>query len=366
MDLSSINWLLLLASLMVASTPILLAGLGELVVERAGVLNLGVEGMMITGAICGFAVGVETGDAVLGFAAAAAGGAALSLVFGVLTQILMSNQVATGLALTLFGLGLSALIGQGYIGVRGLDVPDVDLGALADLPVAGPILFRHDAVVYLSLLLCLLIWLFLFRTRAGLVLRAAGESAEAAHALGYKVVRIRLMAIAFGGACAGLGGAYLSLVRVPQWTEGMTAGAGWIALALVVFASWRPGRLLLGAYLFGGITVLQLNLQAAGAEFPLSAIGVVAAAVGLGFLAHRLFVRGEAGALEVLVFASLAAIGGLQAYANRGATVPFKIEYLSMSPYLATILVLVIISSGRGRAAVGAPAALGKSFHAAA
>ncbi len=310
MDLSSINWLLLLASLMVASTPILLAGLGELVVERAGVLNLGVEGMMITGAICGFAVGLETGSAVYGFAAAAAGGALLGLVFRILTQVVMSNQVATGLALTLFGLGLSSLIGQGYIGMRGVNVPDVDLGALADLPVIGTILFRHDAVVYLSLLLCLCIWLFLYRTRGGLVLRSVGESAEAAHALGTKVVRVRLMAIMFGGACAGLGGAYISLVRVPQWTDGMTAGAGWIALALVVFSSWRPWRLLLGAYLFGGLTVLQLNLQAAGVALP--------------------------------------------------------VEYLSMAPYLLTILVLVLISSGRGRAALGAPAALGRSFHAAA
>ncbi|MEM1430313.1 MAG: ABC transporter permease [Pseudomonadota bacterium] len=310
MDLSSINWVLLIASLMVASTPILLAALGELVVERAGVLNLGVEGMMIVGAVTGFAAGLETQSATLGFAAAAVGGAALSLLFGVLTQVLMSNQVATGLALTLFGLGLSALIGQGYIGIRGVEVPEVNWGPLGDIPVLGTILFRHDAMVYLSLLLCAAIWYFLQHSRAGLILRAVGESAEAAHALGYKVVRIRLAAIAFGGACAGLGGAYISLVRVPQWTEGMTAGAGWIALALVVFAAWRPGRLLLGAYLFGGLTVLQLNLQAAGVAIP--------------------------------------------------------VEYLSMSPYILTILVLVVMSSGRARAALGAPAALGKSFHAAA
>ena len=309
MDTSSINPLLLLASLMVASTPILLAALGELVVERAGVLNLGVEGMMITGAVCGFAIAIETGAPVLGFAAAALGGAALALVFGLLTQILLSNQVATGLALTLFGLGLSAMIGQGYSGIRGPVLPDVPLGPLADLPVLGPVLFRHDAVVYLSLGLVLAVWLFLTRTRAGLVLRSVGESAEAAHALGTKVVAIRLAAIAFGGACAGLGGAYISLVRVPQWTEGMTAGAGWIALALVVFASWRAERVLLGAYLFGGLTVLQLNLQAAGAAI--------------------------------------------------------RVEYLSMAPYLITILVLVVLSSGRGRTALGAPAALGRTFHAA-
>ncbi len=310
MDLSSINWLLLTASLMVAATPILLAALGELVVERAGVLNLGVEGMMIVGAVTGFAAGLEAQSAVVGFAAAALGGAALSLLFGLLTQVLLSNQVATGLALTLFGLGLSALIGQGYIGLRGVEVPEVNWGPLADIPVIGIVFFRHDAMVYFSLILCLAIWYGLQHTRAGLILRAVGESAESAHALGYKVVRIRLAAIAFGGACAGLGGAYISLVRVPQWTEGMTAGAGWIALALVVFAAWRPGRLLLGAYLFGGLTVLQLNLQAAGVAVP--------------------------------------------------------VEYLSMSPYILTIVVLVVMSSGRARTALGAPAALGKPFHAAA
>jgi len=366
MDLSAINWVLLAASLMVASTPILLAGLGELVVERTGVLNLGVEGMMITGAICGFAAGVETGSALYGFVAAAAGGAALALVFGVLTQVLMSNQVATGLALTLFGLGLSAMIGQRYIGVRGVDVPDLDLGPLAELPVLGPILFRHDALVYLSLGLCVAIGLVLWRTRTGLVMRAVGESAEAAHALGYKVVRIRLLAILFGGACAGLGGAYLSLVRVPQWTEGMTAGAGWIALALVVFAAWRPGRLLLGASLFGGLTVLHLNLQAAAVQFPTAALGVAALALGLGLGLARLLRRGGLTGTEVLAFSTLVAAGAFQAYLFRGAFVPIKIEYLSMAPYLLTILVLVIMSSGGARAALGAPAALGRTFHAAA
>jgi simple sugar transport system permease protein len=308
MDLSSINWILLLASLMVAATPILLAGIGELVAERAGVLNLGVEGMMITGAICGFAVSVESESAVLGFLAAAVAGAALSMLFGFLTQYLLSNQVATGLALTLFGLGLSALIGQGYVGIKGLEVFRIHIPVVSDIPVIGPILFRHDVMVYVAIAIVAGVWATLKFTRAGLILRAVGENHEAAHALGYKVVRIRLMAIAFGGACAGLGGAYLSLVRVPQWTEGMTAGAGWIALALVVFASWKPWRVLIGAYLFGGLTVLQLNLQAAGLKVP--------------------------------------------------------VEYLSMSPYIITILVLVIMSSGRGRAALNAPAELGRSFHA--
>lgn len=308
MDLGGINPVILIASLMVASVPIMLAAIGELVVEKAGVLNLGVEGMMIMGAICGFITAVETGNPYLGFIGGAVGAAALSLVFAVLTQFLLANQVATGLALTLFGLGLSSMLGQGYVGIKPPLTPDVPLGPLADLPVVGPILFDHDWVVYLSLLIILCVWLVLGRTRAGLILRAVGESHDAAHALGYKVTRIRILAILFGGAMAGLGGAYISLVRVPQWTDGITAGAGWIALAIVVFASWKPWRVLLGAYLFGGITVLQLNLQAAGAAIP--------------------------------------------------------VEYLSMSPYLITILVLVIMSSGKGKASLNAPASLGQNFHA--
>ena len=308
MDLSVINPAVLIASLMVAATPILLAAIGELVVEKSGVLNLGVEGMMIIGAVCGYAVAVNTGSPFLGFIGAAIGGAALSMVFGVLTQYLMSNQVATGLALTLFGLGLSSLIGSEYLLLRPPSVGDVNFGPLADIPVIGRILFQHDLMVYVSLAIIAGVWVFLKYTRAGLILRAVGESHDAAHALGYKVIRVRLMAIAFGGACAGLGGAYLSLIRVPQWTEGMTAGAGWIALAIVVFASWKPIWILVGAYLFGGVTVLQLNLQAAGLAVP--------------------------------------------------------VEYLSMSPYLITILVLVIMSSGRAKSALNAPKDLGRTFHA--
>jgi simple sugar transport system permease protein len=304
MDFGSINPVLLLASLMVAATPILLAALGELVVERAGVLNLGVEGMMIIGAICGFAVAVNTGSPVLGFVAAAAGGALLSLLFAILTQFALANQVASGLALTLFGLGLSALLGQGYVGVKPPPIGKLDIPLLGDIPFLGPVLFSHDLMVYFGLALVVAIWAMLKYTRAGLILRAVGENHDAAHALGYKVVRIRVLAILFGGACAGLGGAYISLIRVPQWTEGMTAGAGWIALALVVFASWKAGRVLLGAWIFGGVTVLQLNLQAAGIAIP--------------------------------------------------------VEYLSMSPYLITILVLVIMSADRSRA----PASLGRIFHA--
>jgi len=304
MDLSAINPALLLASLMVAATPILLAAIGELVTEKSGVLNLGVEGMMITGAICGFAATIETGSPAIGFVAAAVGGALLSLLFAFLTQFALANQVASGLALTLFGLGLSSLLGQDYVGLKPPSTPQLDIPVLSDLPVLGQILFRHDMMVYFALALVAAVWAALKFTRVGLILRAVGESHDAAHALGYKVVRIRVLAIMFGGACAGLGGAYISLIRVPQWTEGMTAGAGWIALALVVFASWKPWRVLLGAYLFGGVTVLQLNLQAAGLAIP--------------------------------------------------------VEYLSMSPYLITILVLVIMSSDRSKA----PASLGRIFHA--
>lgn len=304
---------LLIASLMVASVPIILAAIGELVTERAGVLNLGVEGMMIMGAVCGFITAVETGSAFLGFLGGALGAAALSLVFAVLTQFLLANQVATGLALTLFGLGLSSLLGQSYVGIKPPLTPAVPFGPLSDIPFFGKVLFSHDWVVYVSVASVALVWWVLKSTRTGLILRAVGESHDAAHALGYKVTRIRVLAILFGGAMAGLGGAYISLVRVPQWTDGITAGAGWIALAIVVFASWRPWRALIGAYLFGGITVLQLNLQAAGARIP--------------------------------------------------------VEYLSSAPYLITILVLVVMSSakgrdGRGKSALNAPASLGQNFHA--
>ena len=308
MDLSAINPALLVASLMVAATPILLAAIGELVVEKSGVLNLGVEGMMITGAISGFAAAVLTGSPMIGFLCAAVGGAALSVIFAILTQYFLSNQVATGLALTLFGLGLSAMLGQSYVGIKPPASAKFDLPLISDMPVIGTILFSHDFTVYAALALVAGVWWFLKYTRGGLILRAVGESHDAAHALGYKVVRVRIMAIMFGGACAGLGGAALSLVCVPQWTEGMTAGAGWIALAIVVFSSWNPARVLLGAYLFGGVAVLQLNLQAAGVSIP--------------------------------------------------------VEYLSMSPYLITIIVLVVMSANRSKSALNAPAALGRVFHA--
>ncbi|MDC1349429.1 ABC transporter permease, partial [Amylibacter sp.] len=248
------------------------------------------------------------GSPLLGFCIAALSGALLSLLFAILTQYLLANQVASGLALTLFGLGLAALLGHSYSGIKPPSTPKIEWFGLSDIPVIGPIIFNHDLMVYFSLFLVFIVWIFLRFTRVGLILRAVGENHDAAHALGYKVIRIRVLAIMFGGACAGLGGAYLSLIRVPQWTEGMTAGAGWIALAIVVFASWKPWRLILGAYLFGGVTILQLNLQANGFDIPVS--------------------------------------------------------YLSMAPYLVTIVVLVIMSADRTRASINAPASLGKIFHA--
>ena len=305
MDISVVS---LIASLIVAATPILLAATGELIVEKSGVLNLGVEGMMIMGAICGFIAAVNSGSPFVGFCIAAISGAILSLLFAILTQYLLANQVASGLALTLFGLGLAALLGHSYSGIKPPSSPKFEWFGMSDISIIGPIIFNHDLMVYFSVFLVLIVWIFLKFTRAGLILRAVGENHAAAHALGYKVIRIRVLAIMFGGACAGLGGAYLSLIRVPQWTEGMTAGAGWIALAIVVFASWKPWRLILGAYLFGGVTILQLNLQANGFAIPVS--------------------------------------------------------YLSMAPYLVTIVVLVIMSADRTRASVNAPASLGKIFHA--
>jgi ABC-type uncharacterized transport system permease subunit len=304
MDLSSINPILFVAGFFVAATPLIFAAIGELVVEKTGVLNLGVEGMMIMGAICGFATAVETGSPLLGFVAAAVGGAVLSLLFAFLTQVMLANQVASGLALTLFGLGFSALLGQSYVGVKPPRLGDMNFGPLADIPVIGPVVLSHDIIVYLGLALVVAVWAIMKFTRVGLVLRAVGENHDAAHALGYKVVRIRTLAIMFGGACAGVGGAYISLIRVPQWTEGMTAGVGWIALALVVFASWKPFRVLLGAYLFGGLVQLQLNLQGAGVAIP--------------------------------------------------------VEYLAMSPYVITIVVLVFLSRSKS----AAPGSLGRIFHA--
>jgi general nucleoside transport system permease protein len=298
----------ILFGIVIAATPLVFAALGEVVVEKSGVLNLGVEGMMIMGAIAGFAATVSTGSAILGILAAIVVGMLMALLFAFLTQTLLANQVATGLALTLFGLGLSALWGQAYSGKSAGALPRIHIPGLSDVPVIGRLLFSHDPLVYLSLALAAGIVWFLTRTRTGLVLRAIGENHDAAHAIGYPVVAYRSCALMFGGACAGLGGAYLSLVQTPLWVEKMTAGRGWIALALVVFATWKPWRALLGAYLFGGISILQLHGQAIGLR-----------------------------------------IDG---------------QIMSMLPYLTTILVLVLISRDTFAMKLNAPACLGKSFHA--
>lgn len=299
---------LILHSMIVASTPLAFAAVGELVVERSGVLNLGVEGMMILGALAGFAVSFDIGSAVFGVIAAATVGALAALTFGFLTQALMANQVATGLALTIFGLGLSAMLGQAYSGEGSTALAAIPIPGLSDIPLIGKAFFQHDLLVYGSIVLVVAVGWFLGRTRAGMILRAVGENHDAAHALGYRVAAVRMAALAFGGAMAGIGGAYLSLAQTPLWVENLTAGRGWIALAIVVFSAWRPGRALIGAYLFGGVTVLQLHTQ------------------GLG--------------------------------------VAIEAQYLSMAPYLATILVLVLISRDKTKTKLNAPACLGRPFYA--
>ncbi len=296
----------ILISVCVASTPLLLAATGELVVERSGVLNLGVEGMMIIGAVAGFSVAQITGNPYIGAIAAIGAGAVFSLLFAFLTLSLVTNQVATGLALTILGLGLSGMIGEGFVGQPGIKMTSLDIPYLSDLPLVGKLLFGQDAIFYTSLILVGLVSWFLFRTRAGLMLRSVGDNSKSAHALGIPVIRIRYMAVMFGGACSGLAGAHLSLVYVPQWVEGMTAGRGWIALALVVFASWRPARVLVGAYLFGAVTIAQFHAQALG--------------------------------------------------------IPIPAQFLTSLPYLATVIVLVIIARNRRMTMINTPASLGQPF----
>lgn len=298
----------ILVGIIVAATPLVFAAVGELVAEKSGVLNLGVEGMMIMGAFAAFAITITTGSYALGALAGALVGAAMAALFGLLTLTLQSNQVATGLALTMFGLGLSALLGQSYSGLSVGNFPRTPLPLLSDLPGIGQLFALLDAFVYGAFALVAAVAWFLHNSRSGLVLRAVGENHDAAHALGYSVIKWRYIALLFGGACAGVGGAYLSLVQTPLWVEKMTAGRGWIALALVVFGSWNPWRVLTGAYLFGGITILQLHAQALG--------------------------------LNV------------------------DAQILSMLPYIATIVVLVIISANRAKTRMNAPACLGKAFYA--
>jgi simple sugar transport system permease protein len=298
----------IVVSAMIAATPLVFAATGELVAERSGVLNLGVEGMMVIGAIAAFSTIIATKSIPLALLAAIAGGSMMAALFGVLVLTLRANQVAAGLALTMFGLGLSALWGQGYSGLSAPAFPRLNIPVLSDLPLVGTLIFGQDALTSLSIAMVALVAWFLSRTRLGLIVRAIGENHDAAHAIGYPVIVCRYLALMFGGAMAGLGGAYLSLVQTPLWAERMTAGRGWIALALVVFAAWRPWRVLLGAYLFGGITILQLHGQALGAKV--------------------------------------------------------DAQLLSTLPYLATIVVLVIISRDKMKMKLTAPACLGKPFHA--
>ncbi|MDQ2779366.1 MAG: ABC transporter permease [Pseudomonadota bacterium] len=300
------SFALLLAATLSAGTVLALAGLGLLINDRAGIVNLGAEGLMLVAAIAGFATAVHTGSDTLGFIAGALAGALLSALFGLLVIWLNTNQVATGLALALFGGGFSAFVGvsfvQASLGMR----PQFRIFWLSDLPFIGPALFRQHPMVYGAIGAAMALAWFLQRTRSGLVLRAVGESPESAHALGYPVRRIRLAAVMAGGAMCGLAGAYLSLVYTPLWVEGMVAGKGWIALALTTFATWRPMRVLLGAYLFGGVTMLQFHLQAQGVQVPS--------------------------------------------------------QFLSMLPYLATVVVLVMISSNAAFIRANMPASLGKPF----
>lgn len=291
-----------------AATPLILAGLGELVTERSGVLNLGLEGMMLVGAAVGFMATATTGNPALGMIAAMAAGAAMAFVFGVLTLSLQSNQVATGLALTIFGVGLSALLGAGFQGTPITGLATVIHPDLSAAPPALQQLLLIDPLVMLALLAPFLVRYFLTRTRAGLVLRAVGESHDVAYALGYSVLRIRYLAVLFGGAMSGLAGAYLSLAYTPMWTEDMVAGRGWIALALVVFSTWKPLTLALGALLFGFVTIAQFQVEG----------------LGLSISPHL----------------------------------------LATLPYLATVVVLVLISRDETRTRLNAPAALGKPFHA--
>lgn len=255
----------ILAAAITAGTPILYAALGELVTERAGVLNLGVEGMMLMGAVCGFMGAIATGNSWVGLAAAMLAGGVMALLHAFLSVSLRANQVVSGLALTLFGTGLSGYLGKAYIGMPvASPFGVVPLGPLASIPGIGPVLFQHNVLVYISYALVLVLWYFLYKTRHGLFLRALGENPAAADAVGIKVFSLRYVYVVLGGMLAGLGGAYLSLAYAPSWLENMTAGRGWIAVALVIFALWNPVRALIGSYLFGGIDALGFHLQMVG------------------------------------------------------------------------------------------------------
>ncbi len=314
----------ILLTIFTAATPLMIAALGELITERSGVLNLGVEGMMVMGAVAGFATAQLTGSAYLGALGGIIAGSLFSLLFAFLTINLVANQVATGLALTILGLGLSGLIGESFVGQPGVKMLPIVIPGLSQLPLVGKLFFAQDAIFYLSILLLIGVNWFLFKTRGGLTLRSVGDNHTSAHSLGIDVIRFRYLAVMFGGACSGLAGAHLALVYVPQWVEGMTAGRGWIALALVVFASWRPWRILMGAYLFGAVTIAQLHIQAIDIQ-------------GLSYLPGWLF----------YLMDSLKSMPA---------------QFLSSLPYVATIVVLVLISRNRRLTLINTPASLGKGF----
>lgn len=296
----------MILTIVIAAMPLLFAALGELVAERSGVLNLGVEGMMAVGAVVGFIAGNATGIPLVGLLAAILGGMATATLFALLTLVFVANQVACGLALTLFGLGLSALIGDKYVSVPGLGLERIRIPGLSDIPFIGPLVFGEDPMVYVGIVLTIGVSWFLFRTRGGLIVRATGDNHVSAHALGYNVIRTRFLAVLFGGACAGLAGGYLSIVYTPQWVPNMTAGRGWIALALVVFGTWVPARVAVGALLFGAISIIQLSAQGHGIALPS--------------------------------------------------------QFLAALPYLTTVVVLVVISRNRMLMRVNTPACLGQAF----
>jgi general nucleoside transport system permease protein len=297
-----------LVSTIAASTPLLLAAIGELVVEKTGVLNLGVEGMMLAGAIAAFATTHETGFTSLGILASLAAGIVLALIFAVISLTLQANQTATGLALTIFGRGFSALVGAGFVGIPAPTLPKLHIPVISDIPLIGPVLFGHDFLVYLALAILVAVAWCIRYTHLGLIIRAVGDSHDAAHALGYPVIWIRYAAVAFGGALAGLAGAYMSLAYTPMWAQDMTAGRGWVALALVTFSAWRPFWLLIGAWFFGALMYLSLYVQALGVAIP-SAL-------------------------------------------------------LSATPYIGTVIVLVLISRDARRIRLHRPAMLGRPFQA--
>jgi len=297
----------ILIAAIAAGTPFVYAALGELITEKSGVLNLGVEGMMLVGAISGFIAMAKTGSLLVAVLCGMAAGALMAGIFGVLTLTLMANQVASGLALTIFGVGLSAFLGLDYTSIALGGVADINIPFLSTLPVVGQLFFSHDILVYCSGALFVAISWFLYKSKAGLLLRGIGEAPKSAHALGYNVIKIRYIAVLFGGAMAGLGGVYLSVAYTPMWVEGMVAGRGWVSLALVVFASWRPARVMLGAYLFGAITIAQFHVQGFGIDIPA--------------------------------------------------------QLLSMLPYVATIVVLVFISRDQSTIRLNSPASLGITYH---